>query len=75
MQSLEGLRGGVDKVYLQAEVLWRQADLSTANVVLADACQQFPSSSKCADLQLWVQSLQQRICTAENDCEDGMLLI
>lgn len=75
MHSMEGLRGGVDKAYLQAEALWRQGDLSTANAVLSDACQQFISSSKCADLQLWVNSLQQRIHTAETACEDGMLLI
>lgn len=65
----------MDKLYLQAEGLWRQGHLAAANAALSEASQQAgSSSSKCADLQLWVQSLQHRMHAAEIVCEDGMLL-
>jgi hypothetical protein len=64
----------MDKLYLEAEGLWRQAHLAAATAALSDARQQAVSSSKCADLQLWVQALQHRMHAAEIACEDGMVL-
>ncbi|DBA86305.1 TPA: hypothetical protein ACH3X2_005544 [Trebouxia sp. C0005] len=73
LQHISLLQPGVDKLYLQAEGLWRQAHLAAANAALSDKSQQAVSSSKCADLQLWVQSLQHRMHAAEIACEDGHL--
>ncbi|DBA95476.1 TPA: hypothetical protein ACH3X3_013341 [Trebouxia sp. C0006] len=74
LKSISLLQPGVDKLYLQAEGLWRQAHLAPANAALSEASQQTgSSSSKCAGLQLWVQSLQHRMHAAEIACEDGHL--
>jgi len=56
----------MDKLYLEAEGLWRQAHLAAATAALSDARQQAVSSSKCADLH--------RMHAAEIACEDGMVL-
>ncbi|DBA77618.1 TPA: TPR and ankyrin repeat-containing protein 1 [Trebouxia sp. C0004] len=74
LKSISLLQPGVDKLYLQAEGQWRQADLAAAHAALSEASQQAVSSSKCAGLQLWVQSLQHRMHAAEIACEDGMVL-
>ena len=66
------LQTGQDKLYLQAEGLWRQSHLDAAAQLLSDACQRFPDSSKCLELQGWVSSLQQDMHVAHIAFEDGM---
>lgn len=67
------LHAGQDKLYLQAQVLWRQADLDAAAQLLSDARQQFPDSSKSLEAQRWVESLQQEVHQANVAFEDGLL--
>ena len=74
LSSISNLRPGVDKLYLQAEALWRQSDLTAAADALSHARQLDHSSSKCADLQLWVESLQKRFDAADAAFEDGKQL-
>lgn len=69
------LHAGQDKLYLQAQVLWRQSDIAAAAQLLADACQQFPGSSKCLELRHWVESLQQDMHMAYLAFEDGTDLL
>ena len=68
------LHAGQDRLYLQAQVLWRQADLDAAAQDLSDARQQFPDSSKCMELQRWVESLHQEVHQADIAFEDGKAL-
>lgn len=65
------LHAGPDKLYLQAQVLWRQSDIGAAAQLLSHACQQFPGSSKCLELHDWVESLQQDMHMAHIALEDG----
>lgn len=65
------LHAGQDKLYLQAQVLWRQSHIAAAAQLLSDACQQFPGSSKCLELHHWVESLQQDMHMAHMAYEDG----
>ena len=74
LTSISNLRPGIDKLYLQAEALWRQSDLTAAADILSYTRQLDPGSSKCADLQLWVQSLQQKLDAADAACKDGQQL-
>ncbi|KAL3143985.1 hypothetical protein ABBQ32_003793 [Trebouxia sp. C0010 RCD-2024] len=67
------LHAGQDKLCLQAQVLWRQADLDAAARLLSEAREQFPDSSKCLELQRWVESLQQEVHQASIAFEDGLL--
>lgn len=69
------LHAGQDKLYLQAQVLWRQADLDAAAQLLSDARQQFPDSSKSLEAQRWVESLQQEVHQANVAFEDGMMFV
>ena len=75
MKAVCRLAAGADKLYLQAEVLWRQSDLTCAAEILAGACQQSSGSSKCRELQLWVQSLQDRTHKADVACKGGELAL
>ena len=69
--AADSLLAGPDKLYLQAEVLWRQSDIQAAINLLSNACQIFPDSSKCQALQRWVHSLQQKLHEAEAAFENG----
>lgn len=73
--AADRLHAGTDKLYLQAQVLWRQSDIAAAAQLLSDACQQFPCSSKCLELHHWVESLQQDMHVAHIAFEDGTDLL
>ena len=61
----------MDRLYLQAEALWRQSDLAAAAEVLSHARQLDHSNSKCAELQVWVESRQHKLDAADAAFEDG----
>lgn len=73
--AADRLHTGQDKLYLQAEGLWRQSHVDAAAQLLADACHHFPDSSKCLKLRRWVESLQQDMHVAHAAFEDGMNLL
>ena len=73
--AADKLLAGQDKLYLQAEGLWRQSHVNAAAQLLSGACQYFPNSSKCLELRHWVESLQQDMHVAHTAFEDGTYLL
>lgn len=67
----ELLTDGVDKLYLQAETLWRQGSLEAALACLLRAGQITPESSKCQELQNWLLSVQDKCYIIRLALEDG----
>lgn len=73
--AADRLHGGQDKLYLQAEGLWRQSHVDAAAQLLSDACLHFPHSMNCLELRRWVESLQQDMHVAHTAFEDGAYLL
>ena len=67
----ELLTDGVDKLYLQAETLWRQGSVEGALTCLLKAGQITPESSKCQELQNWLLSVQDKCYSIRLALEDG----
>ena len=67
----ELLTDGADKLYLQAETLWRQGSVDTALACLLKAGQITPESSKCQELQKWLLSVQDKCHSIRLALEDG----
>lgn len=67
----EGLTAGIDKLYLQGEICWRQGTLEASLTHLQQACEISPNSSKCCDLQKWLLALQHRCHSVQLALEDG----
>ena len=67
----EGLTAGVDKLYLQSEIYWRQGQLEAALSCLQQAGQISPDSSKCCALPKWPLAVQDKCQIIHLALEDG----